>query len=80
MPLLFSKGVVLRREYFGGLLFSRRTQSIIELNHDSYRLCSLVDGRRTIEQVVDVFCSSRSACVQELNDFLLDLRTRGFLE
>ena len=77
--LRFAEGVVLRAEYFGGLLFSRRTQSITELNHDSYRLCSLVDGNGSIEDILDKFCGNDTECSSRALDFLMSLRRGGYL-
>ena len=51
-PLQVSPDIVFRPEYFGGLLFSRKTLSILEINGATSRLLAEVDGTRTPSQIV----------------------------
>lgn len=48
-----SEYAVLRKEHFGGLLFSKKDKSIMELNHFSYELLAMADKSVTGYQLID---------------------------
>jgi len=47
------EGVRLRREEFGGLLFTNRTP-VLALNNDALAIWDLIDGNRTVLNIVDI--------------------------
>jgi len=53
-PLQVSSAIVARGEYFGALLFDKRTLAVIEVNRPTARLLSLVDGMQTAPSLADI--------------------------
>jgi len=57
-----SEYAVLRKEHFGGLLFSKKDKSIMELNHLSYELIAMIDKSADSDQLIN---SARSMDIEE---------------
>jgi len=74
-PLQVSSAIVARGEYFGALLFDKRTLAVIEVNRPTARLLSLVDGMQTAPSLADIVSTQSgidagkaAECVQRLLD------------
>lgn len=47
------KGVKIRHEEFGALIFTNRTP-ILTLNHDALMIWNLIDGKKSTDDIVDI--------------------------
>lgn len=74
-PLELSPEIVFRSEYFGALLFDKRSLAVIEVNAPTTKLLSLVDGTLNSSCLADVLSTQENfsrqkvlACVSQLLD------------
>jgi len=75
-----SDDVVIREEYFGALIFDRRSLSVTEANESTLRLLRLVDGKRTMEEVAEAYGSVSELPKAEVLAFLEEIRRKGIVE
>jgi hypothetical protein len=57
------KGVKARREEFGALIFTNRTP-ILTLNKDAYAIWELIDGERSVDEIINALLTNGSEEVQ----------------
>lgn len=72
--LRLSPDVRLRREHFGGLAFKAADMAVYETNHLSYRLIEMVDGARSLNEIIQSgvheLGGSRDAVERVLSDMI----------
>ena len=67
--LRLSPDVRLRREDFGGLVFKTDDMAVYETNHLSYRLLEIIDGERSLNEVIQFGIRELGAAALQLSKF-----------
>ena len=74
-----SPNMILRREWFGGLVFSRDTMKILEINANTYNLLSHIDGRKSILEIIHIISQELHCDSKFIEDIITRLRSEGVL-
>ncbi len=72
-PLMLSSHVVLRPEYFGGLIFDQNSLSVIEISHPTLKILSLVDGTLSQREIVSNLVAVEGYDPHALSDCIIRL-------
>ena len=79
-PVRLSSKVVLRKEFFGGLLYDKKALRVSELNDKTYSLLQLVDGTRTVDELARLYSSQKSVPKDIVLNFIEELFRQSILE
>jgi len=67
--------IVIREEYFGGLVFNKSTVNVYEINKESYKLLNLIDGKRSLRDIMSLYQKNRC----DAKSFLFKLHSNGII-
>ena len=77
--LRLSPDVRLRNEHFGGLAFKTNDMAVYETNHLSFRLIEMVDGVRSLNEVVQLGVQELGGSSDAVERVLSDMISAGVL-
>jgi len=75
-----ANNIVIRKEYFGGLIFNKDTMSVYEINKRTLNLIKFIDGKKSFGDIIPVCSRILNTDINEVKTFLNILRKGRFIQ